>query len=329
MKGIAVLALVVCLAAFAAAPAMAESKAPGDYKIVLLLPGPINDQSWNATNYNGLVACNESLGTNMEYVENVQASDFESTFRNYGERGYDLVMAAGTQFDEAANRVAPNYPDTVYCVVNGMVTEAPNVRPILPKEYEGSYLGGLIAGYTTESGKIGLVGGFPNKLMIRLLNTYEQAARIGSPQVEALRAYANSWSDVSLGKQMAGSMIDKGADVLFFYANQVGLGAIQAAKEEGVKFVGFASNQNGIAPETVVASVYFDFEEMYKWAVGKFMDGSLKPEVNEVGIAQGVVKVAYTDAVPQKVRDTVSQAEKAIAGGTLARFLSQFPESLD
>ena len=86
------------------------AKKEGDYKMVLILPGPINDQSWNATNYAGLVKSNETLGTNMEYVENVQAADYESTFRNYAERGYDLIMAAGTQFDEAANKIATSYP---------------------------------------------------------------------------------------------------------------------------------------------------------------------------------------------------------------------------
>jgi basic membrane protein A len=199
----------------------------------------------------------------------------------------------------------------------------------LPKEYEGSFLAGIIAGKTTKSGKIGLVGGFPNKLMIRLLNTYEYGARVGTPEVKAMRAYANSWSDVALGKQMATSMIEKGADVLFFYANQVGLGAIQAAKEKGVKFVGFASNQNDVAPGTVVASVFFDFKAMYVWAVDKYLKGELKPVVNEAGIAEGIVKVAYTDEVSQETRDLVSQAEEAIKKGQLLKFLSQFPEPLE
>ena len=304
------------------------AKSPGDYKIVLILPGPINDQSWNAANYSGLVACNKDLGTHMEYVENVQPSDFESTFRNYGERGYDLVMAAGTQFDDAAKRVAASYPNTTYCVVNGQIAAPPNLCPVLPKEYEGSYLAGIIAGFTTKTGKIGIAGGFPNKLMIRLLNTYEYGARIGNPTVQAIRSYANSWSNVALGKQMASSMIDKGADVLFFYANQVGLGAIQACKEKGAKFIGFASDQNSVAPGTVVASVYMNFGKMYKWVVGKFMAGQLKPMVNEVGIAQGIYEVSYSDQVPQQVRDYVSQAEEAIANGTLLKFISQFPEPL-
>ncbi|PIE55500.1 MAG: BMP family ABC transporter substrate-binding protein [Dethiosulfovibrio peptidovorans] len=320
------LAIGLILAATLAA--WAGDKKPGDYKIVLILPGPINDQSWNATNYAGLTACNKTLGTAMEYVENVQPSDYESTFRNYAERGYDLIMAAGTQFDETANRVAAKYPKSVFCVVNGMVSGGPNVRPVLPKEYEASYLAGIIAGFTTKSGKIGMVGGFPNKLMVRLMNTYEYGVRIGAPRVEANRAYANSWSDVALGKQMASAMIDKGADVLFFYANQVGLGAIQAAREKGAKFVGFASNQNDIAKGTVVASVYFDFSAMYTWALKKFMAGELAPEVNGAGVAEGIVKVAFTDQVSKEVQEYVHQAEKAIASGTVLYFASQFPESL-
>src|SRR5512147_1734014 len=136
--------LIVILSVSACAPVQqqaatggaATAKAPADYKIVLLLPGPINDQSWNATNYAGLVKANETLGTKIEYVENVQAADFESTFRNYAERGYDLIMAAGTQFDEAANKVAASYPNTKFTVVNGMLANGANVAPIFPKEYE-------------------------------------------------------------------------------------------------------------------------------------------------------------------------------------------------
>lgn len=308
-------------------PAMA--KAPSEYKMVLILPGPVNDQSWNATNYAGLLAANKELGTKIEYVENVQASDYESTFRNYADRGYDLIMAAGTQFDAAAQRVASQYPKSTFCVINGMVAAKPNLCPVLPKEYEASFLAGIIAGKTTKSNKIGMVGGFPNKLMIRLLNTYEFGARVGSPEVKAMRAYANSWSDVALGKQMASSMIDQGADVLFFYANQVGLGAIQAAKEKGAKFIGFASDQNGVAPGTVIASVFFDFKTMYVWLVGKYLKGDLKPIVNEAGIKEGIVQVSYTDAVKPEVRDLVSQAEQSIKNNELLKFLSQFPEPLE
>ena len=321
--------LIVVLSITACAPVQqqaatggaAAAKAPADYKIVLLLPGPINDQSWNATNYAGLVKANETLGTKIEYVENVQAADYESTFRNYAERGYDLIMAAGTQFDEAANKVAASYPNTKFTVVNGMLANGANVAPIFPKEYEASYIAALIAGEVSDKGQFATIGGFPNDAMEKLLDVYEKtsvdlAKARGLADAKATRAYANSWDDVALGKQMAESMIDSGADTLFVYANQVGLGSIQAAKEKGAKFIGFSANQNDIAPGTVPASVAFDFEKFYTWTIDKFLKGELEGNtVHKAGIAEGIFNPIYTDAISQEIQDKVTAGMEAAVKG--------------
>ena len=311
-KNISVVLLVLfcCVAVFSAASAQ---KAVGDYKIALILPGSINDQSWNATNYAGLVASNEQLGTNIEYVENIQAADYESTFRQYAERGYDLVLAAGTQFDEAANAVAAEYPDTTFCVVNGTVSTGDNVAPIFPREYEGSYIAALIAGQVSEKGQFATIGGFPNQAMENLLSVYEKvsvdiAKERGIEDAAAVRAYANSWDDIALGKQMTEQMIDNGADVMFIYANQVGLGGIQAAAEKGAKFIGFSSDQTVIDPETVVASVDFDFKAFYTWAVDKFLKGELSGNmVHEAGIAEGLFVPIYTENVSEEIQTFVAE----------------------
>jgi basic membrane protein A len=314
-----VTALAVSVVGCAAPPAPSSSEGPGDYKIVLLLPGPINDQSWNATNYAGLVKSNETLGTKIEYVENVQAADFESTFRNYAERGYDLIMAAGTQFDEAANKVAKDYPNTRFTVVNGMISEGENVAPIFPKEYEASYIAALIAGEVSQNGQFATIGGFPNDAMEKLLDVYEKTAvsiaqERGLTDAKAVRAYANSWDDVALGKQMAETMIADGADTLFVYANQVGLGSIQAAKEKGATFIGFSGDQNSVAPGTVVASVPFDFETFYTWAIDKFIKGELSGNtVHMAGIKDGIFKVSYTDAISADVRAKVEAGMEQVA----------------
>ena len=298
-----------------------KMKGPADYKMVLVLPGPINDQSWNATNYAGLVKCNTTLGTNMEYVENVQAPDYESTFRNYAERGYDLIMAAGTQFDDAANKVAASYPNTTFCVVNGMMATGANVSPIFPKEYEASYMASLIAGEVTKKGQFATIGGFPNDAMEKLLDVYEEVAvqiakDRGIAGAKATRAYANSWDDVALGKQMAETMIDNGADVMFVYANQVGLGSIQASREKGVTYIGFSGDQTTIAPDTVVASIVFDFETFYAWAIKQYMAGTLEGnKVHMAGIAEGIFYPVYTKNVSTDIQSRVAAGiEKAKNG---------------
>lgn len=302
------------------------AKAPGEYKMVLLLPGPVSDKSWNAANLAGIQGVNKELGTKIEYVENVQPNDYEAAFKKYGDIGYDLVLAAGSQFDWAAASSAPRHEQTVFSVINGVTAAQPNLSPVLLKEYEASFLAGIIAGGVTKTGKIGIAGAFPDSLMIRLLNTYVWAARTGRSDLRVARGYTDSWTDAALGSQMAASMVDTGADVLFFYANQAGLGALQEARERGVKFIGFASDQNSLAPGTVAASVYFDFEKIYRWIIGKFLEGTLKPVVNELGVAEGIVKVAYGDTISSEIKQTVAAAEEALKKRDLLFFLSNYLE---
>lgn len=298
-------------------------KTAADYKIVLILPGEVNDQGWNASNYAGLTACNQDLGTNMEYVENVQSADFESTFREYAERGYDMIMAAGSQFDEAAATVAASYPNTRFAVVNGANASLDNLSPLFPKEYEASYLAGIIAGNISTDGKFAMIGGESNQAMEHLMSVYGKTAVSickdrGLADSSYNLAYANSWSDVALGKQMAESMIDDGADVLFVYANELGLGAIDAAIDKGIKVVGYSSDQTTIDPNTVVASIDFDFATMYKWAINAYLNGDLAGHtVHEVGIKENIFVPIYTDNVSQDVIDAVNSAMDAYKAGSV------------
>ncbi|MBS3765681.1 BMP family protein [Candidatus Bipolaricaulota bacterium] len=324
---LAVFAVVLVLITGLLVPAMAQSKAPDEYEMVLILPGPINDQSWNAANYAGLQAVNSDLGADMEYVENVQASDFESTFKSYGRKGYDLVIAAGTQFNEAARSVAPDYPDTHYLIVNGNVSKDPNLSSVKMKEWESGFLSGILMGYAVEEwGEedpiIGQIGGFPNRLMKYALNGVTLGARMINEDISVVRSYANSWSDIGKGRELASSMVEKGADAVFCYANQVGLGAIEAAKGKA-KYVGFASNQNSVAPDTVVASVLYDYGVLYKLKVEQFMNGNLEPKVSMAGVREGVVNIEYNDIATEEMKETVSEAREMMIEGEILDMLTR------
>lgn len=292
-------------------------------KIVLLLPGEINDQGWNASNYAGVVACNEQLGTNMEYVEAVAEADFEATFREYAERGYDIIMAAGSQFDVAAKTVAESYPNTLFMNVNGSDYSLDNLCPLFPKEYEASYLAAVIAGNITETGKFGLIGGDPNQAMQDLMNVYGKTAvsiakERGYADADYNLQYANSWDDVALGKQMAEAMIEDGVDVMFSYANSLSLGVIDGADGKGAKVVGYAANQNSVAPGTVVASIDFDYATMYVWAIQEWLNGNLKGgQIVEVGVPEDIYFPVYSDDCPAEVKEACDAAVAALKEGSV------------
>ncbi len=308
-------AVLVILSAGGCSPKEKNIGKAGDTppQMVAILPGMIEDQSWNKINYEGILKCRETLGVNLECVEDVAESDFESVLRKYASEGYGLIMAAGAQFDNVVSVVAQEFPKTTFCVVNGSFCDGRNVAPVFPKEYEASYLASIIAGNVTESGTFGIIAGYPNTPMENLLDVYEKnaleiAGRRGINNPQALRSYANSWSNVELGRKMAEQMIDSGADTLFIYANEVGLGCIQAAKEKNVKVIGFSDNQNDLGPGIVSASICFDFGSLYSWTVSQYLDGELKGNrVHEVGIQEGIFVPVYPDGTSETLIEEVDR----------------------
>lgn len=182
-----------------------DTSAPVDskkeYKIVLLLPGPINDQGWNATAYEGLQLVEKDLGIKMEYIESVQQADFEAVFTDYGTKGYDLVFAHGTQFFDAAAKVAPQFPETFYMVINSEEGQEPNVGGIGVREWEGGYIAGIIAAMNTESKQLGAIGSFPFPVIAGTLDAFEAAAQAHDPSIKVTKTYVNSWEDIQKVKK--------------------------------------------------------------------------------------------------------------------------------
>ena len=66
-------------------------------KAAVLLPGSVNDQSWNAQGYQG-VASLKALGWEVAYSENVQPADMAQALQDYARRGYTLLIGHTGRF---------------------------------------------------------------------------------------------------------------------------------------------------------------------------------------------------------------------------------------
>ena len=291
-----------------------------DAKIALVLPGSIDDQSWNASNYVGAKAVEEEYGIKVDVVESCPVEDFDATFTEFGEKGYDLVLSAGSQFDEAIANVAPNYPETLYTAINGVISDTENMCPVYPKEYEGSYLAGIIAGYATENGQFATMGGADSASMNKCLDCYDAAALKtaedrGIEGAKAQRAYINSWSDIALTKSTTDQMIDNGADTVHCYSNEGQSGAVQSCQDKGVKYVAFAGNKNEEA-DCVIASAYADFTKLYPWIVNALLVENTRG-YTEVGLAEDVISVEMTDQCSEECKTAVEEAKKEIISGSI------------
>src|SRR5881296_3871065 len=83
------------------------------FRVALLTPGPVSDQSWNGGAYQGLIRIRDSLGAKVSHIQTKTPAEFEEQFRQYGSQNYDLVFGHGFEFQDAAKRVGPDFPKTV------------------------------------------------------------------------------------------------------------------------------------------------------------------------------------------------------------------------
>src|SRR6476646_3821579 len=141
-----------------AAACQRETPRQSTFKVALLTPGPISDHSWNGGAYDGLLRIRDSLGASISHIETKTPAEFEENFRQYGAQGYDLVFGHGFEFQDAALRVGPDFPKTIYVATSGDHA-AGNVAGMVFAFEDPSYLAGLVAGSMTKTGIVGPIGG--------------------------------------------------------------------------------------------------------------------------------------------------------------------------
>src|SRR5215212_7009696 len=120
------------------------------FRVGLITPGPISDQAWNSGAYQGLLRIRDSLGARISNVETENPAVIEETFRQYGAQGYDLVIGHGFEFQDPADRVGPEFPNTIF-VATGGNRAGGNVASLEFAFEEGSYLAGMIAASISAS----------------------------------------------------------------------------------------------------------------------------------------------------------------------------------
>ncbi|MDX9732356.1 MAG: BMP family ABC transporter substrate-binding protein, partial [Bdellovibrionales bacterium] len=185
---------------------------------LVLDKGGKDDKSFNAAAVAGASRAKEEFGLVVRDVESPDDAAFEPALRTFAERGFPLVVAVGFAQADALKKVAPQFPQTHFAIVDAVV-DAPNVASLMFNEHEGSFMVGYLAGLATKSGKVGFVGGMEVALIRRFLMAYEAGAREARSDIQVMNNFvgitAAAWANPARGKELALSQIRQGADVLF------------------------------------------------------------------------------------------------------------------
>lgn len=262
--------------------------APTQLRVALLTPGPISDQAWNGGAYAGLLRIKDSLVAQVSHVQTKTPAEFEENFRQYGTQGYDLVFGHGFEFQDAAVRAAAEFPKTVFVTTSGRKSGA-NLAGMEFAFDEASYLAGMAAAAVSRTGKLGCIGGTELPPVKKGFAAFELGARAVNPNASVVVAYIGNWDDVSAGKEQALAQIGRGVDVIFQNADAAGLGVIQAARERQIMAIGANSNQNGLAPESMLGSVVIDLPHALLTVAREVRDKRFTGRVIRLGTRENVV----------------------------------------
>jgi len=185
----------------------------------------------------------------VRHVETRTPAEFEEGFRDFAGRGFDLIFGHGFEYQEAAAKVAAEFPDTVF------------------------------------------IGNF---------------------------------DDTAAAREAARALLEEGADLLLHQANDAGRGVFRAVSErarDGARVFAFGTNrnQNGMAPEVVLASAALDIPAAFVEVARRVRDGAFLPEPLRLGMSEGIVALAINpslrDEIPTGVLDELAQLEREIRSG--------------
>lgn len=304
----------------------ANAATPGNatFRVALLTPGPISDRSWNGGAYDGLVRIKDSLAATVSHIQTKTPAEFEEQFRQYGAQGYDLVFGHGFEFQDAATRVGPDFPRTVYITTSSTATGA-NVGAMQFAFADASFLAGHIAGAMTRTNVIGVIGGTELPPVKESFEAFTRGAKAVNPSVVVLTSYIGNWDDVSAGREQALAQIGRNADIIFQNADAAGLGVFQAARETSKALViGSNSDQNTVAPAVTIGSVVIDLPHAFLMVAREVKSGTFRPRVIQLGSEGDVVSLVVNPALRSRIPASALQAVDSIRAEMKAgRFSAQ------
>ncbi len=288
--------------------------------------GGLNDRGFNSLANEGLERAASELGAEIRVLESKSDADYIPNLSTLAEEGFDLVISVGFLMGEATHTAAEEYPDTSFAIIDNAyggegceetnTCELPNLQGLLFKEQETGYLAGYLAGLVTESNTISSVGGIKIPPVDRFIAGYQAGAVASNPDVTTLNAYSEDFVDQAKCKEVALDQIAEGSDVVFQVAGGCGLGALDAAQQEGVWGIGVDADQAFLG-EHVLTSALKRVDEAVFQTISAVADGSFTGgSVTLFGLAEdGVGLGEFSPNAPQEaVDETLAQVDGIVSG---------------
>nr|WP_326184375.1 BMP family protein [uncultured Oscillibacter sp.] len=287
---------------------------------VVFASSGLGDKSFNDALYSGMEEAESEMGIEWVYSEPKDDAEYEGLISGYADGGdCDLIICLGGSQSSSLENVAPNYPDQKFVILDAVVP-GDNIRSYTWRDEELGFLAGLLGASLSDTNKLGFIGAHDIPLCNLGAAGMIAGAHYVNPACEVLVDYANGWAEVNGCYEIATSMNEQGASLIYHTASAGGLGILNAGKEKGFLTVFFDGNLNSDAPDTNIASAIRDFPSCAKEAIQDVIDGNFTAESIVKGIAEDGVYLDFEGSaydIPEDVMAVYNEAVDAIKSGDI------------
>lgn len=280
------------------------------------------DLSFCDAAYAGAKKATDEWGFKLTEVNPGQSTDIELALRRLAKLKYELIIGVGFLFREPISRVAPEFPDVKFALIDEIV-DAPNVASLTYRAHEGTFLAGVMAALKTKTKRIGFIGGMKIPLVEAFEIGYAAGIQATDPEIEILVDYVGvtpqAFDDPAKGKELALAQYQKDADIIFAAAGASGLGVLEAAKETKKLIIWADSNGNHLIPGQVLTSIIKGVEISVYETIQSVHEESFTGGLKDYGLKNGGVEYIidqnnqelFSDEILKKVQEF---KQKIIAG---------------
>jgi basic membrane protein A len=295
--------------------------------------GGLDDRGFNEFSINGFERAESELGVTGRVYVSESGDDYLPNLTAAVDDGHDLVIAIGFLIQPSVVEVATEATDVNFAGVDQFYGEEPdcggegqspcalpNVLGLQFPSEEAGYLAGVVAAMLTKSGTVSTVGGIKIPPVDNWIAGFRQAVKDTNPDVKLLNAYSQDFVDQAKCKEIALDQIAQGSDVVFQVAGQCGLGALDAACQEGAFAIGVDADQS-FAGDCVVTSALKPLELAVFETIKSVQDGTFQGNTNRFfGIQEfpdAELLAPFTADVSQEIQDAVEEAKQKLISGEI------------
>ena len=275
-----VLSASLLAAGMAIVPAIVPAHAD-DKSIVYVSPNPIGNNPFLVLGRDGTEAVAEKHGMKATTIESDTPQAILENLYAAANEGADIIVALSFSAVDAVTEVAPTAPDTQFLLVDACPQgdRPDNLHCAVFREHEASFLMGAMAGLSTKSDTVGVVGPIDIPFMHRFTDGFADGAKHVKPDLKVETRWVggqNPFSDPVRAKEQALALNAIGADIIYAAAAAGNFGIYEAAPEAGFRIMGVDVNHCGLSGDTMYDSVLKRVDQVVIQSVDQILDGATK-----------------------------------------------------